>query len=381
MVLGGQGARLPARPRLRPAHRRPGAGPGRAAAPHRAVLRGARRRRLADDLLDPLLDAVPLPEIEPSDARRAAPDRTADDRHRGADPGAGAAPAGVAGPAPAGRAAAGRLPHGVPRHRGRRRPTCASTSSATTCATSTGTSPRAPTSRTSGEYLEDREVTGWLLLDSSASMDFGPVSGASTSCSPRSPRRWRSCCPAAATGSARCSSTPRSGRPSRPVTGATRCCASCARLLRAAAAEPAPSARTTDLAAALRRRARHPAAPVARRDRLRLPQPRRAGRACWASSPAATTWWPSRWWTAASSSCPPPGMIYVEDAETGEVIFVDTDDPGFQQRLRAGGRRAAGRAGRGSAVGRAGPVHRVHRRGPGAGAVPHRRELRRRRRR
>ena len=28
-------------------------------------------------------------------------------------------------------------------------------------------------------------------------------------------------------------------------------------------------------------------------------------------------------------------MIYVEDAETGEVIFVDTDDPGFQQRLRA----------------------------------------------
>jgi len=27
-------------------------------------------------------------------------------------------------------------------------------------------------------------------------------------------------------------------------------------------------------------------------------------------------------------------MIYVEDAETGEVIFVDTDDPGFQQRLR-----------------------------------------------
>src|SRR6185295_18684165 len=31
---------------------------------------------------------------------------------------------------------------------------------------------------------------------------------------------------------------------------------------------------------------------------------------------------------------PAAGMIYVEDAETGEVIFVDTDDPGFQQRLR-----------------------------------------------
>jgi uncharacterized protein (DUF58 family) len=31
---------------------------------------------------------------------------------------------------------------------------------------------------------------------------------------------------------------------------------------------------------------------------------------------------------------PAAGMIYVEDAETGEIIFVDTDDPGFQRRLR-----------------------------------------------
>ncbi|MGF7473624.1 hypothetical protein WFJ45_22940, partial [Salmonella enterica subsp. enterica serovar Minnesota] len=28
------------------------------------------------------------------------------------------------------------------------------------------------------------------------------------------------------------------------------------------------------------------------------------------------------------------GMVYVEDAETGEQIFVDTDDPVFQRRLR-----------------------------------------------
>ena len=28
-------------------------------------------------------------------------------------------------------------------------------------------------------------------------------------------------------------------------------------------------------------------------------------------------------------------MVYVEDAETGEQIFVDTDDPDFQHRLRA----------------------------------------------
>jgi uncharacterized protein (DUF58 family) len=32
---------------------------------------------------------------------------------------------------------------------------------------------------------------------------------------------------------------------------------------------------------------------------------------------------------------PAVGMIYVEDAETGEQIFVDTNDPAFQRRLRA----------------------------------------------
>ena len=32
---------------------------------------------------------------------------------------------------------------------------------------------------------------------------------------------------------------------------------------------------------------------------------------------------------------PDAGMVYVEDAETGEQIFVDTSDPGFRTRLRA----------------------------------------------
>ena len=32
---------------------------------------------------------------------------------------------------------------------------------------------------------------------------------------------------------------------------------------------------------------------------------------------------------------PAVGMLYVEDAETGEQIFVDTDDPAFQARLRS----------------------------------------------
>jgi uncharacterized protein (DUF58 family) len=35
------------------------------------------------------------------------------------------------------------------------------------------------------------------------------------------------------------------------------------------------------------------------------------------------------------SELPSVGMVYVEDAETGEQIFVDTDDPVFRERLRA----------------------------------------------
>ena len=77
---------------------------------------------------------------------------------------------------------------------------------------------------------------------------------------------------------------------------------------------------------------------------------------------------------------PAVGMIYVEDAETGEEIFVDTDDPAFQQRLRAAAdeRQAALVADLRSAGLDLFTV--VHRRGPGARAVPRSPALRRRRR-
>ena len=41
------------------------------------------------------------------------------------------------------------------------------------------------------EYVEDREVTAWLLLDRSASMGFGPVDRQKSWCWPRSRRRSR----------------------------------------------------------------------------------------------------------------------------------------------------------------------------------------------
>ena len=82
-----------------------------------------------DDVLGPLLAAIPLPGARPHRARPAAgstapgaaPPRTGRDGAGGAHAGARAAPPRVAGAAASGRAPAGRLPDGVPRHRRRRR--------------------------------------------------------------------------------------------------------------------------------------------------------------------------------------------------------------------------------------------------------------------
>ena len=63
---------------------------------------------------------------------------------------------------------------------------------------------------------------------------------------------------------------------------------------------------------------------------------------------------------------PDVGSIYVEDAETGEQIFVDTSDPGFRSRLRAAAdeRQAAPRGG--NPFGRRRPAPDPDRRGPRA---------------
>ena len=80
----------------------------------------------------------------------------------------------VARRAPARRPAAGRLPDAVPRDAAWTSPTCASTSRATTCATSTGTSPRGwtrPTSASTSRTARSRLAAA----RPSASMGFGPV--------------------------------------------------------------------------------------------------------------------------------------------------------------------------------------------------------------
>jgi len=180
------------------------------------------------------------------------------------------------------------------------------------------------------EYLEDREVTAWLLVDGSASMDFGPVA-----------RRKHVVMAEVAAALAQVLS--RGGNrvgalvfDSRlretipPRQGRNQVLRILARLLEAAPSEPG----TTDLAVALRAALgilRRRSLVVIVSDFLSTPGWQRLlGQLARRHDVVAVQVVDRR-----EFDLPAVGMIYVEDAETGEVIFVDTDDPGFQQRLRA----------------------------------------------
>jgi uncharacterized protein (DUF58 family) len=182
------------------------------------------------------------------------------------------------------------------------------------------------------EYLEDREVTAWLILDSSASMDFGPVER----------RKHRVLTEVAATvaqllsrggnrvGALLFDSRVRETIP--PGHGRTQVLRILARLMQG---EPGPPAAPggTDLAVALR---------------ATLGILRRRSLVVIVSDFLSPPGWQGLLGQLARSNdvvalqvvdrrefaLPTAGMIYVEDAETGEVIFVDTDDPGFQRRLQ-----------------------------------------------
>ena len=184
------------------------------------------------------------------------------------------------------------------------------------------------------EYLEDREVTGWLLLDSSASMDFGPVQR----------RKHVVLTEVAATvaqllsrggnrvGALYFDSRVRETVP--PGHGRNQVLRIVNRLLRTAAAEPGSSPGSTDLAAALRAALgilRRRSLVVIVSDFLTAPGWQGLlGQLARRHDVVAIQVVDRR-----EFELPAAGMIYVEDAETGEVIFVDSDDPGFQQRLRA----------------------------------------------
>lgn len=196
------------------------------------------------------------------------------------------------------------------------------------------------------EYLEDREVTAWLLLDCSPSMDFGPVQR----------RKHAVLTEVAATvaqilarggnrfGAILFDTAVEQTIP--PGQGRNQVLRILSRLMRVADGDrpaggdarsgrtAAGSRGTTDLSVALRA-----ALGIARRRSLIVVVSDFLSEPGWERPLSLLA---SRHDVVALQvldrrefELPAVGMIYVEDAETGEQIFVDTADVKFQQRLRA----------------------------------------------
>ena len=181
------------------------------------------------------------------------------------------------------------------------------------------------------QYVEDREVTAWLLLDHSASMGFGPVD-----------RQKKLVLTEVATtlahvlvqggnrvGAVMFGSDVEQVIP--PASGRNQVL----RIARELIDRPTPPApgTTTDLAVLLR--AAHG---MARRRSLIVIVSDFISEPGWDVLLALLA---RRHEVVAIQvadrrefEIPSVGMVYVEDAETGEQIFVDTDDPVFQRRLR-----------------------------------------------
>jgi uncharacterized protein (DUF58 family) len=180
------------------------------------------------------------------------------------------------------------------------------------------------------EYVEDREVTAWLLLDTSASMDFGPVER----------RKHVVLTEVAATvaqllsrGGNRVGAVffdARIRETIPPASGRNQVLRILARMLHPPQAERG----TTDLAAALRATLgilRRRSLVVVVSDFLTAP----GWQGLMGQLARRHDVVPIQVVDRREFELPAAGMIYVEDAETGEVIFVDTDDAGFRRRLAA----------------------------------------------
>ena len=216
-------------------------------------------------------------------------------------------------------------------------------------------------------YLEDRELTAWLLLDRSPSMGFGPTDR------PKEPVLIE-----LATALARLLT--RGGnrvgailynndveRTIPPQNGRNQVL----RLTRDLLQPAAPSARPPTLTGLIHAAARHHQAPLADLPRLGLHQRAGLGAAAGAAhrTPRGRRHSPGRSERARSPRC---RVIVVEDAETGEQLSVDTSDPEFRRRFHEWRRRGRTLARHGAASGRP-PVRGVDRGRPGAGARAHRR--------
>ncbi|GAA2157163.1 DUF58 domain-containing protein [Pedococcus bigeumensis] len=181
------------------------------------------------------------------------------------------------------------------------------------------------------EYVEDREVTAWLLLDRSASMGFGPVdrqkslvlTEIATTIAHILARGGNHVGAALFDGDI---STIPPGQGRKQVLRISQA------LLRPPAANPTRD--TTDLSRLLRA-----ALGLARRRSLLVIVSDFITQPGWEQPLSLLA---RRHDVVAiqvvdprESELPAVGMVYVEDAETGEQIFVDTNDPVFRERLAA----------------------------------------------
>jgi uncharacterized protein (DUF58 family) len=192
------------------------------------------------------------------------------------------------------------------------------------------------------EYVEDREVTAWLLLDHSASMGFGPVDRQKDLVLAELATTLALILPA------------RSGRNQALMIAdillhrrnaraeATDAAATTRARRRRSRTPNGPERHVTDLGAMLHRSAamiRRRALVVVVSDFISEPGWEQAlSRLARRHEVVAIQISDPR-----EDELPDVGSIYVEDTETGEQIFVDTSDPGFRSRLRAAadGRQAA----------------------------------------
>ncbi len=203
------------------------------------------------------------------------------------------------------------------------------------------------------EYIEDREVTAWLLLDHSASMGFGPVdrqkdlvlAEVATTLALVLTRRGNRVGMVVFDQDVERILPARSGRTQvlqiadvlldRRNARAATAEASSAPRARRRRGRPGngPERHATDLGAMLNR-----SAAMVRRRSLVVVVSDFISEPGW--EPALSRLAQRHEVVALQVSdpredeLPDVGSIYVEDAETGEQIFVDTSDPGFRSRLR-----------------------------------------------
>ena len=200
------------------------------------------------------------------------------------------------------------------------------------------------------QYTEDRELTAWLLLDRSRSMEFGPRDrGKDVVLTELAVTLAR----LLARGGNRVGALLYDERLERivpPRTGRTH-------VLRLSheLTKPRPSGgrpgTTTDLAALLRVGAVHDPPPFAGVPHLRLHHRDRAGSARCRRLVQRHEVVAVRLVDPLERELPEVGLIVVEDAETGEQVVADTSDPEFRRRFHARGRcPGAGAAGARSAV-------------------------------